>query len=170
MQKEVKFILKAGVSIGLLSWILYGLDFELVYSHLARFSWWQFMASLVIVLFVTWAQGVRWYYIVTILGDEIIKQQAIKIVFFSMFFNQTLPSTVGGDVVRVGYAKNKGLSWGKALIGVVLDRIIGLVAMLILSVIGLIGLWYVSGMNDFFFDFSFCCVIRCGSNSADIDV
>lgn len=54
------------------------------------------------------------------------------------FFNQALPSTVGGDGIRVLRALRCGHRAQSAVIGVVVDRVFGLVALALLVLIGLL--------------------------------
>lgn len=56
----------------------------------------------------------------------------------STFFRQFLPSTAGGDVIRAYHAMKAGASTSVALMSLVVDRLGGLVALLILAIIGTI--------------------------------
>ena len=56
--------------------------------------------------------------------------------FEANFFNQALPSTIGGDAVRVWRASQAGLAVGPATVGVLLDRAFGLVALAALALFG----------------------------------
>ncbi len=162
MKARIQLALKAGVSIGLLWWILHGLDFTAVFSQLARVSWWQFALPLLVVLAIAVAHGVRWHYVIHALGDGMKKREAVKIVLASMFFNQALPSTIGGDVIRVGYASRIGIPWKKALAGVALDRIAGLFALVLWSAVGLLGLWQLSGGDELFYSAAFVVLLGVG--------
>ena len=54
--------------------------------------------------------------------------------FKAMFFNQGLPTSIGGDALRVLDVARLGFRKRDALYGVALDRIVGLAALLLLSV------------------------------------
>ena len=64
------------------------------------------------------------------------------------FFNQVLPTGIGGDAMRVLRAYDEGVPTGWAVIGVTIDRALGLLAVA-LSMIGLL-LWRpdLVGMSD----------------------
>jgi hypothetical protein len=49
----------------------------------------------------------------------------LQINFIAAFFNQVLPSTVGGDGVRIWFAARRGAGWANATYSVLLDRIFG---------------------------------------------
>ena len=55
--------------------------------------------------------------------------------FKAMFFNQGLPTTIGGDVLRVLDVAGHGFRKRDSLYGVMLDRIAGLVALMLLNLI-----------------------------------
>lgn len=60
-----------------------------------------------------------------------------SIGMISFFFNQILPTAVGGDVVRVWYLQKDGVRTSTAFSSVISDRLHGLLALIILLAIGL---------------------------------
>ena len=65
----------------------------------------------------------------------------MRIYFIGVFFNQTLPSTVGGDAFRVWLSSRLGVGLGKAVSGVLLDRLSGLLIILMVIVVTLPALF-----------------------------
>ena len=66
---------------------------------------------------------------------------ALRIFMISQFYNQALPSTVPGDAARVwGAARFGGVP--EATIGVFLDRLVTLAALLLLATVGSLGILY----------------------------
>jgi glycosyltransferase 2 family protein len=59
---------------------------------------------------------------------------ALRYMLIASFFNQTLPSTIGGDAARIWLVSRAGAGWQAAAYSVIVDRIIGL-AILIAIVI-----------------------------------
>ena len=64
----------------------------------------------------------------------------IKQYFKANYFNLLLPSAIGGDAARVLMLGNSGISKTRAAVMIVLERIMGLVSLLLLSIGGLIYL------------------------------
>jgi uncharacterized protein (TIRG00374 family) len=64
---------------------------------------------------------------------------AWKLVLIGYFFNQTLPSTVGGDAYRAWGAYRLGIRAGEAVTSIVVDRFLALVSLV--AMIGG-GLWW----------------------------
>jgi glycosyltransferase 2 family protein len=54
-----------------------------------------------------------------------------------MFFNQTLPSSIGGDAVRLWLVARAGAGWRAATYSIFVDRAIGLIALAIVIVASL---------------------------------
>ena len=53
------------------------------------------------------------------------------------FFNQTLPSSIGGDAVRLWLVARGGAGWRAATYSIFVDRAIGLIALAIIIVASL---------------------------------
>ena len=61
----------------------------------------------------------------------------LKIVLVGLFFNQTLPSGVGGDAVRAWRCQRLGIGLAAAIRSLVLDRVSGYFVMVVLFAAGL---------------------------------
>jgi hypothetical protein len=63
----------------------------------------------------------------------------LKIVFVGAFFNQVLPTGVGGDAVRAWRCSRVGIALGAAIRSILLDRACGYLVLIVLYVLGLPG-------------------------------
>jgi uncharacterized protein (TIRG00374 family) len=70
--------------------------------------------------------AVRWRDISAACGANLPFTSALQISFIATFFNQVLPSTVGGDGARIWLLARKGAGWARATYSVLIDRIAGL--------------------------------------------
>jgi glycosyltransferase 2 family protein len=61
-----------------------------------------------------------------------------KYYFIAMFFNNFLPSTIGGDSYRVIKTMHNPRSRSSAVIAVLMERLTGLAALLLLGYLGAI--------------------------------
>jgi uncharacterized membrane protein YbhN (UPF0104 family) len=68
----------------------------------------------------------RWFLISKCVGKPVPLKISVLSYFESMFFNQVLPSGIGGDAIRVLRVIENGVSSGDAIVGVMVDRILGL--------------------------------------------
>jgi hypothetical protein len=100
------------------------------------------LASTGLLLLSFIATGMRWRIILEAFGATVSAATAIRYTFVGGFFNQLLPSGMGGDVFRVWYARDFGFSAGRALASVFIDRLLGLFAIAAIVMAGIpIVLW-----------------------------
>lgn len=123
---------KIAVSIGLL-WLLFTqYDMVKAAGRLAAMDpAWLAVVAVVYVLMIFVATQ-RWRFILTALGETVALPTALGIVMIGVFFNQVLPSNVGGDAMRIWRLHRRGSSLGRAVGSVMLDRVIAIVALAML--------------------------------------
>ncbi|MBT3765164.1 MAG: flippase-like domain-containing protein [Rhodospirillaceae bacterium] len=66
--------------------------------------------------------GARWKVVLSAIGAPLPFIDSFKIYYIGLFFNQTLPSSVGGDAVRMYIAKRAGVPLGASINSVLLER------------------------------------------------
>ncbi|MDI1266340.1 MAG: lysylphosphatidylglycerol synthase transmembrane domain-containing protein [bacterium] len=64
-------------------------------------------------------------------------RQAMRLNLIGVFFNQTLPSSIGGDAVRLWLVARGGAGWRAAAYSIFVDRAIGLIALAVVIVASL---------------------------------
>jgi uncharacterized membrane protein YbhN (UPF0104 family) len=79
----------------------------------------------------------RWCEISAECGAPLAIKQATRFNLIGTFFNQTLPSAIGGDAVRLWLVARGGAGWRAATYSIFVDRAIGLIALAILIVASL---------------------------------
>jgi glycosyltransferase 2 family protein len=78
--------------------------------------------------------GLRWWLVLRMYGSDAPPSSAIAITWVSVFANQFLPASVGGDAVRIYYARQHSRGLGAAVASVVIDRLVALLALAVLMV------------------------------------
>ena len=73
----------------------------------------------------------RWQTILSRCGSDLPLGQMFRYSMVALFFNQTLPSSVGGDAMRI-WLVGKQANWRTATYSVLVDRVVGVVALAIL--------------------------------------
>src|SRR5436190_10383109 len=92
----------------------------------------------ILVTFVQIFTGVlRWREIGAECGAPLPTKQAMRFNLIGTFFNQTLPSSIGGDAVRLWLVARAGAGWRAATYSIFVDRAIGLIALAIIIVASL---------------------------------
>jgi uncharacterized membrane protein YbhN (UPF0104 family) len=79
----------------------------------------------------------RWREIGAECGAPLPTRQAMRFNLIGAFFNQTLPSAIGGDAVRLWLVARGGAGWRAATYSIFVDRAIGLIALAIIIVASL---------------------------------
>jgi uncharacterized protein (TIRG00374 family) len=125
MRRPLLMLAKATISILLLYFSLHSVDVGALGARLSRLeSGWIFLALLVLT-FQVMLLAVRWRSISAACSASLPFISALQISFIATFFNQVLPSTVGGDSMRIWLFARKGAGWARATYSVLIDRIAG---------------------------------------------
>ena len=125
-RRSFAFAAKAAISVALLYFCLRTVDFEGLGQRLDRieFGWVTFVIA--VFALQTLAATVRWQQIVVACGAALAFRRAFYYMMVAAFFNQTLPSTVGGDGARLYLLARNGAGWRIASYSVLVDRGVGL--------------------------------------------
>lgn len=104
-----------------------------------------FLSALAVQLVLSVVQSERWR-IILLAGKVRTRSVGAWLnVMIGLCFNQVLPSSVGGDAIRIYNAKSLGL--GMALRSILIDRLIALFTLSILSFF-ICSIFYLDGVNQ----------------------
>ncbi|MDT4741717.1 lysylphosphatidylglycerol synthase transmembrane domain-containing protein [Bradyrhizobium sp. WYCCWR 12699] len=131
------FSVKLLLSIAVLVYIVRGLDLQQLRSHLVSVDPLLFVLALTLIFFQTFVLNGRWALIMRALGVSLDWFAGWRILMISLWFNQVLPSSVGGDAVRMWLLRQRGVQWPEAVKGVAADRFTALIGLIVLMVAGL---------------------------------
>jgi len=105
----------------------------------------NFLAALFFLLLSRFFVSARWYALIRSAGVEISFLKTSALTFAGLFASNFLPTTIGGDVVRLVSAIQMGMDQALALASLAADRLIGMFGMACLlpfgvpSVLGSLG-------------------------------
>lgn len=77
--------------------------------------------------------GVRWWLLLRTQGIFISYWAAVRLYLLGWFYNNVMPSSVGGDLVRLWYVTKHTDKKFEAALSVLVDRVIGLVSTLFIA-------------------------------------
>jgi uncharacterized membrane protein YbhN (UPF0104 family) len=128
MRKAVSLVAKAAISGLLLYFALDLANIETVGDRLRQVNpnWIAF--GLLVLLTQAVVAAMRWELIVIQCGSGLTLARSFRFTMISAFFNQTLPSSVGGDAIRI-WLVGKHANWRAAAYSVFLDRVVGVVSL-----------------------------------------
>lgn len=134
MRRLLSFLLKAGVSALLLYLALRRVDLSQVAARLGGMDlrWVAFVLAVLCLQLPVLA--LRWREVAGACGAVLPAGHAMRFTFIGQFFSQVLPSTVGGDAVRIWLFARDGAGWPAAIYSVLIDRVIGVTVLAALVV------------------------------------
>lgn len=87
------------------------------------------------------AVGLRWHILLKSGGIDIRFKDSLGLTFTGLFASNFLPTTIGGDVVRLAGAMQLGYDRAVCLASIAADRLIGMLGMAMTAPIGLAYSW-----------------------------
>lgn len=139
MRNLLTFALKAAISCILLYFAFAHVNFDLIGRQLNHLRYIWLAAAILILSAQLSVCALRWQKIVNLCNtpDDLPFKiaEACRYIFVAAFFNQTLPSTVGGDAVRIWLLARDNGDWRSATYSVLIDRMIGVLALAFLVII-----------------------------------
>jgi len=128
-------IVKIGIGLALLAWLLASVDFKELAHVAGQGDPWLlvlglFMMMLSLPVFQAWRLHV--------LIDGYTQSWAttLRVFFVGAFFNNVLPSNVGGDAIRLVYLQRmRGGNWGAPLALLMLHRLSGIGVIVVIAAI-----------------------------------
>lgn len=118
------------LSVGLLIWLISRQNWDQILQTLIRIPIWTIIIVLLLNFVGQLLNTLRWSILLNAQDIHISIWQLIKIVLAGAFASNFLPSTIGGDVIRLikinQFSQNQGLN----IASIVLDRFVNVVAFL----------------------------------------
>ena len=138
MRRGLLIVVQLAVSGGLLAYLLWLVDVERTVDLVVASDPAWVLASLAIFVVTTWGLSWRWQILLASKGIPEPLGWLTKLYFVSYAVGQVLPTTVGGDAVRiVDHARRRPDAKGEVAAAVVIDRVVGAAATLVLVAVGL---------------------------------
>lgn len=131
-KRFIVFGIKVVITFALLAWVLNAVDIAPALARFAQITWIWVLAATAAMAAQLIVSGIRWYYVCYLLDARMSMGEAVKLMLIGHFFSQTLPSSIGGDAVRIWLTSRSGTAIGKAISSVFCDRILGLALLLVL--------------------------------------
>jgi uncharacterized protein (TIRG00374 family) len=127
--------IKTAISLGLIVVVVWKLDFSAVWEKSRQLSVALILSVVCIFALQTYVAACRWWLILRHHHLGIRLLTTVRITLIGTFFNQLLPSSIGGDVARAWYVYRNGYSKKIAVITVLSDRIYGMLLLACLAII-----------------------------------
>src|SRR5689334_16666807 len=137
MRAFLILLLRIAVSLALLYLALRGINFAAIQVRLAQISIGWILVAIAITIFQVFLGALRWREISALCDAPLTDLQAFRYNMIGSFFNQTLPSSIGGDAVRLWLIGRTGAGWRAASYSILTDRAVGFIALALIIVASL---------------------------------
>ena len=156
----LKALVRLGVSAALLYLVLRSIDLPAFWERVKSMNPAWILLALAAYAFTQSIAVWRWNRLLRAQHIEVERRRLTESIWVSMFFNNFLPSNIGGDVVRIADTAPAAGSKTLAMTVILVDRVLGLTALVIIAASGalvatLLGvhipgarwLWLASGLG-----------------------
>ena len=125
------------ITLALLFILLSQQGWNQIWLAILRIPLWRFGLALGLILISRLAVTGRWYILLKTAGMKISLNDTLRITFSGLFASNFLPTTIGGDVVRLAGALQLKLDGTVSTASLVVDRLVGMLGMAMVLPFGL---------------------------------
>lgn len=124
-------IVVAVVAIG---WVFHGQDWAELGRVFQRLSLWYFALGLAAFAGTQLVIACRWWLLLRAQAIYIAIGATVRLHFFGLFYNNVMPGSVGGDLLKAWYVTKHTEKRLAGALSVVVDRVIGLIGLIFMAV------------------------------------
>ncbi len=126
------------LSIVLLIYLFSSVGMEELLASLKNLSIGRIVLVIVLIYISRLATFGRWHVLLQIESIKVNWKDSLRLTFAGLFAANFLPTTIGGDVVRLAGAMRLGIGGALAAASLMVDRLIGMAGMAIVAPLGLV--------------------------------
>ena len=130
-------VLGTVLSLALLVYLIQAQGWGEFRDVMRRVSWWHLVLAVLLIIGSRIFTTLRWLVLLRYADAKINFWQALRLIFVGNFASNFLPSTVGGDFVRLAGTIQLGIDPATSAASLVVDRLVGMAGMASLSPFGL---------------------------------
>lgn len=135
MKRSLGFIVKFAISVALIAYMATTFDLGDAAQRIVQVDA-RWMAAAVAMFFILLANNaLRWEIVIWALGSRLGFWASARMIYIASFFNQALPSTIGGDAARMFFSRRAGLSFATSINSVMLERVVAVLGLIVLVVV-----------------------------------
>lgn len=137
-KKALQTGIKFAISIALMVWILQGVDLTETLAIIGSANVFVLLFAFLFKLFGYYISAIRWRLLLRAQGADASIPFLIGSYWVGFFFNNILPSSIGGDVIRVYDSWRSGADRATALTVIFVDRFQGILALMFIVLVMLL--------------------------------
>ena len=137
MKKNLILATKVVVSLGLLGYLLSQLDWPALIDKVGSLCWWTLPVAVALMIVTIYVGTLRWAILLRTHYPNFSTRQLFSYYLVATLFNNILPTSTGGDVIRSYYIYRYRRDAVCAVSPIITERVIGLVVLLAINVIAI---------------------------------
>lgn len=136
MKKTLLTVLQVAVTVGLLWWVFHDPERRREMGAALKLAdWWWLVVGVVLFFVCTVVATARWKILLAVQGIYLTWLRTWQLFMIGLFFNLFMLGSTGGDVVKMFLTMREAPERkAAALLSVFMDRVIGMLALIFLSV------------------------------------
>jgi uncharacterized protein (TIRG00374 family) len=131
-KRWLPWLVKGGISFGLIAWVLSKVDLAAAWAQAKSLDTGLALVAVGLMAGQIALGAVRWGLVLRALSANLDWLRTFSIYYIGIFFSIVLPGAVGGDAVRMWFARRQGLTLGTAVNSVALERAVTVFGLVLL--------------------------------------
>ena len=130
-----KLSIKIVISMSIMALLAVRMDFGALGGHIGHIQGSIWLVASGMIFAQIFALSYRWFLLINAHEDRITYRNAVRVTLASMIANYLFITSIGGIIVRVAMSVQSGISLVRSIAATALDRVMTLVALLILTAV-----------------------------------
>ncbi len=131
-------LIKLTITASLCYWLFSSINIESLRINLMQLGALPIVAGVLLHAIVYFLGALRWWQLLTHTHTNTPFLKAFPSYYLGVFFNNFLPTGIGGDTVRIMHLRVRGISTKSLVSSTVVDRVIGLSTVMIMALCGVL--------------------------------
>ncbi len=137
-RKQLMTIIRLALSVLLLALLFSRVDRQQFIDNLLRINVGYYAIGLLVYVGFIGLWALRWHYILRTAGEQISFRRTFSTTLVGLFFAMFLPEAVGADLARMSEVTDERRPKANIVSTVLLDRVVGLVAIILMALVALV--------------------------------
>jgi len=133
--RHLSLVARIAVAVLAIGWVLRGQDWRELGKVFQGLNWGYFALSLGVYVAAQLVIAVRWWFLLRAQAIHIDLLATFRLHFLGLFYNNVMPSSVGGDLLKAWYVTKHTDRRLEGALSVVVDRVVGLVGMVAMAIV-----------------------------------
>jgi len=137
MKDTYKKIIRHGarfaIAVGLIAYVVSQIDFTDLLTTLKESNIATLVGAVVLLAFQPAFGALRWRLLLRIQDIHLKFLEALRLTYIGIFFNNCMPSSIGGDAVKAYYIAKQSHRKAESVVAIFVDRLVGISGLIILG-------------------------------------